>query len=159
MKPISTSTYTFSDLIGGGYVYVDKTANIHAIAAQAKGQYFIARPRRFGTSLLISTLRCLFQGGPVALGAKGAIPCCADFDKDGAADFATYMSKTKAPYFTRLPRSTKFRETWTLPMGSKGDAPVVGVYEDGQPAAPAVWTGTKWTYVTSDYTDCDLLDE
>ena len=101
----------------------------------------------------------LFQGGPVALGAKGAIPCCADFDGDGLADFATYMSNTKAPYFTRLPSSRKFRETWTLPMGSKGDAPVVGVYEDGQPAAPAVWTGTKWTYVTSDYTDCDLLDE
>ena len=62
MKPISTSTYTFSDLVGGGYVYVDKTANIHAIAAQAKGQYFIARPRRFGKSLLISTLQCLFEG-------------------------------------------------------------------------------------------------
>ena len=101
----------------------------------------------------------LFQGGPVALGAKGAIPCCADFDKDGAADFATYMSNTKAPYFTRLPSSRKFRETWTLPMGSKGDAPVVGVYEDGQPAAPAVWTGTKWTYVKSDYTDVDQLGE
>ena len=62
MKPISTSTYTFSDLVGGGYVYVDKTANIHAIASPAKGQYFIARPRRFGKSLLISTLQCLFEG-------------------------------------------------------------------------------------------------
>jgi len=62
MKPISTSTYTFQDLIGGGYVYVDKTAQIHAIAAQPKGQYFIARPRRFGKSLLISTLHCLFEG-------------------------------------------------------------------------------------------------
>ncbi len=62
MKLISTSTYTFSDLVGGGYVYVDKTANIHAIASPAKGQYFIARPRRFGKSLLISTLQCLFEG-------------------------------------------------------------------------------------------------
>ena len=61
MKPISTSTYTFEDLVGGGYVYVDKTANIHAIAAQAKGQYFIARPRRFGKSLLVSTLKALFE--------------------------------------------------------------------------------------------------
>ena len=62
MKPISTSTYTFEDLIGGGYVYVDKTADIHVLASQAKGQYFIARPRRFGKSLLISTLQCLFEG-------------------------------------------------------------------------------------------------
>ena len=62
MKPISTSTYTFEDLIGGGYVYVDKTADIHVLASQAKGQYVIARPRRFGKSLLISTLQCLFEG-------------------------------------------------------------------------------------------------
>ncbi len=62
MKPISTSTYTFSTLIEGGYVYVDKTAQIHAIASGKASQYFIARPRRFGKSLLISTLQCLFEG-------------------------------------------------------------------------------------------------
>ena len=62
MKPISTSTYTFSTLIEGGYVYVDKTALIHAIASGKASQYFIARPRRFGKSLLISTLQCLFEG-------------------------------------------------------------------------------------------------
>ncbi|MBP5543520.1 MAG: AAA family ATPase [Kiritimatiellae bacterium] len=62
MKPISTSTYTFSKLIGGGYVYVDKTALIHALAKEESPQYFIARPRRFGKSLLISTLQCLFEG-------------------------------------------------------------------------------------------------
>ena len=101
----------------------------------------------------------LFNGGPVALGAKGAIPCCADFDGDRKADFATYLSNTKAPYFSRLPSSTMFRETWTLPMGSKGDVPVVGVYKEGKPATPAVWTGTAWTYLDSDYTDVDLLDE
>ena len=61
MKPISTSTYTFSKLIGGGYVYVDKTAMIHALAEEESPQYFIARPRRFGKSLLISTLQCLFE--------------------------------------------------------------------------------------------------
>ena len=62
MKPISTSTYTFPKLIGGGYVYVDKTALIHALAKEASPQYFIARPRRFGKSLLISTLQFLFKG-------------------------------------------------------------------------------------------------
>ena len=61
MKPISTSTFTFSDLIGGGYVYVDKTAQIHRIAVPGKGQYFLARPRRFGKSLLLSTLKALFE--------------------------------------------------------------------------------------------------
>ncbi len=61
MKPISTSTYTFADLVGNGFVYVDKTAHIHRIASTGKGQYFIARPRRFGKSLLVSTLKALFE--------------------------------------------------------------------------------------------------
>ena len=100
-----------------------------------------------------------FQGGPVALGAKGAIPCCADFDGDGGADFGIYRSNTKAPYFQRLFSSSQFRETRTLPMGSKGDVPVVGVYETGEAPTPAVWTGTKWTYVDSSYTDVDLLGD
>ncbi|MFT5126768.1 MAG: hypothetical protein ACI8W8_000363 [Rhodothermales bacterium] len=62
MKPITTSSYTFSALIDGGYVYVDKTAQIHGIIAAHKGQYFLSRPRRFGKSLLLSTLKAIFQG-------------------------------------------------------------------------------------------------
>ena len=62
VKPISTSTFTFSNLVGGGFVYVDKTARIHALAAVPSAQYFLARPRRFGKSLLVSTLKAIFQG-------------------------------------------------------------------------------------------------
>jgi hypothetical protein len=62
MKPISTSTYTFSSLIEGGYLYVHKTAQIHRLIAEAKGQFFLSRPRRFGKSLLISTIKAIFQG-------------------------------------------------------------------------------------------------
>ena len=43
-----------------GYVYVDKTDLIYELA---KGHvYFLARPRRFGKSLLADTLRCYFEG-------------------------------------------------------------------------------------------------
>ena len=102
----------------------------------------------------------LFNDGPVALGAKGAIPCVADFDGDGKADFATYQSNAKAPYFSRLFSTAKFKETRTLPMGSKGDAPVVGVYETAHgPAAPAVWTGLAWTYYDSVWNLENVLDE
>ena len=62
LKPITTSTYTFPDVIGGGYVYVDKTAIIRELVRGAKEQYFCARPRRFGKSLLISTLQSIFEG-------------------------------------------------------------------------------------------------
>jgi hypothetical protein len=61
MKPLSTSIFTFQDLIDGGYLYVDKTRLIYDLISGYKGQYFLARPRRFGKSLLISTLKAIFQ--------------------------------------------------------------------------------------------------
>ncbi len=63
MKPINTSFYDFDRLIEGGYVYVDKTDRLYEIAKpQADGIYYLPRPRRFGKSLMISTLKALFQG-------------------------------------------------------------------------------------------------
>ena len=62
LKPITTSVYTFRDLIEGGFLYVDKTEQIQRLVAPSKGQYFLARPRRFGKSLLLSTLKSIFLG-------------------------------------------------------------------------------------------------
>lgn len=46
---------TFSKIIEQGYTYVDKTGYIKPLLKQ--GQYiFLSRPRRFGKSLLLSTL-------------------------------------------------------------------------------------------------------
>ena len=42
-------------------LYVDKTRHIHRLLEEGRF-YFMARPRRFGKSLTVSTLRCLFQG-------------------------------------------------------------------------------------------------
>ena len=44
-----------------GYVYVDKTALIHDMVSNGK-IYFLSRPRRFGKSLLVSTLKYYFMG-------------------------------------------------------------------------------------------------
>ena len=63
MKPINTSIYDFPTLITGGYVYVDKTAILYELAKPgADVLYYLPRPRRFGKSLMISTLKALFQG-------------------------------------------------------------------------------------------------
>ena len=63
MKPINTSIYDFPTLITGGYVYVDKTAQLYELAKPgADVLYYLPRPRRFGKSLMISTLKALFQG-------------------------------------------------------------------------------------------------
>lgn len=52
---------TFTEIIRGGYVYVDKTDLVWHLAHEAKF-VFLSRPRRFGKSLLTSTLECYFRG-------------------------------------------------------------------------------------------------
>lgn len=51
----------FKSIIEGGYVYVDKTALIQRLVKEGK-IYFLSRPRRFGKSLLMSTLGYYFKG-------------------------------------------------------------------------------------------------
>ena len=63
MEKIATDTYSFADIRKGGFVYVDKTAILKILADGSLGkQFFVARPRRFGKSLAVSTLQCLFEG-------------------------------------------------------------------------------------------------
>ena len=62
LKPLPTSTATFRDIIHGGFLYIDKTRHIYDLIHNAKGAYFLSRPRRFGKSLFISTLEELFSG-------------------------------------------------------------------------------------------------
>ena len=52
---------SFAQLREDGFVYVDKTALIHQLVTEGK-IYFLSRPRRFGKSLLVSTLKAYFQG-------------------------------------------------------------------------------------------------
>ena len=52
---------TFDQIIERGFVYVDKTDMVYSLATEGK-IYFLSRPRRFGKSLLLSTLRAYFEG-------------------------------------------------------------------------------------------------
>ncbi len=52
---------TFDQIIERGFVYVDKTDLVYSLATEGK-IYFLSRPRRFGKSLLLSTLRAYFEG-------------------------------------------------------------------------------------------------
>ena len=51
----------FESLRNGGFYYVDKTDLVYRLATEGK-YYFLSRPRRFGKSLLISTLKAYFLG-------------------------------------------------------------------------------------------------
>lgn len=51
----------FEKIIKGNYIYVDKTALIYKLVTEGS-IYFLSRPRRFGKSLLVSTLEAYFKG-------------------------------------------------------------------------------------------------
>ncbi|MCR5620779.1 MAG: AAA family ATPase, partial [Treponema sp.] len=52
---------TFEKIKAGNAVYVDKTRFIESLARNGC-PYFLSRPRRFGKSLFLSTLRSYFEG-------------------------------------------------------------------------------------------------
>jgi hypothetical protein len=61
-KFLPIGVYDFAQMIKGNFVYVDKTRHVYELARIPQAFYFLSRPRRFGKSLLVSTLRALFEG-------------------------------------------------------------------------------------------------
>lgn len=62
MQSLPIGIQTFRDIRNGNYLYVDKTRYIYEMVKDPKGVYFLARPRRFGKSLTLSTLKEIFEG-------------------------------------------------------------------------------------------------
>ena len=52
---------SFEQIIEDGYIYIDKTDLIYDLTHNGK-IYFLSRPRRFGKSLLVSTLENYYSG-------------------------------------------------------------------------------------------------
>ena len=52
---------SFENIRRDGYVYIDKTPLVYKMITEGK-PYFLSRPRRFGKSLLVSTLAAVFEG-------------------------------------------------------------------------------------------------
>jgi hypothetical protein len=61
MNLLSTGVQDFTYLRESNYIYVDKTKEILDFISEGKYMFF-SRPRRFGKSLLCSTLRCIYEG-------------------------------------------------------------------------------------------------
>jgi len=61
MKKLPIGLQNFKRIIEDGYLYVDKTQQIYDLVDKG-ALYFLSRPRRFGKSLLLSTLRYIFDG-------------------------------------------------------------------------------------------------
>ena len=61
MKKLPLGIQNFPEIRNGNYVYIDKTPMAFKLADSGK-YYFLSRPRRFGKSLFLDTLKCLFEG-------------------------------------------------------------------------------------------------
>ena len=53
---------TFSEIIKNDRLYIDKTEYVYRLAHTNSKYYFLSRPRRFGKSLLVTTLQSYFEG-------------------------------------------------------------------------------------------------
>ncbi len=61
MKQLPLGRQSFEGIIQDDNLYVDRTAEIHTMLKAGK-YLFLSRPRRFGKSLLVSTLKAIFEG-------------------------------------------------------------------------------------------------
>ncbi|MBF0242591.1 MAG: AAA family ATPase, partial [Desulfamplus sp.] len=61
MKKLPLGIQNFPEIRNDDYVYIDKTKIAYNLIATGK-YYFLSRPRRFGKSLFLDTLKCLFEG-------------------------------------------------------------------------------------------------
>ncbi|GAP71810.1 hypothetical protein SAMD00024442_19_10 [Candidatus Symbiothrix dinenymphae] len=61
LQELPIGIQSFADLRSKGYLYVDKTQVIHRLITSGK-PFFLSRPRRFGKSLLVSTMEAIFKG-------------------------------------------------------------------------------------------------
>ncbi len=62
IKKLPISKAVFRKLIEGNFCYVDKTKYIYELNETDTTYWFLSRPRRFGKSLLLDTLRAAFAG-------------------------------------------------------------------------------------------------
>ncbi|MDR0414302.1 MAG: AAA family ATPase, partial [Prevotellaceae bacterium] len=61
LKKLPVGIQIFEEIVEEGYVYVDKTRILLRLIENGKA-YFLARPRRFGKSLMLTTLEAIFMG-------------------------------------------------------------------------------------------------
>lgn len=62
LKRCPVGIQTFEEIISKDYLYIDKTEYVYQVANGVSKYCFLSRPRRFGKSLLTSTLHCYFAG-------------------------------------------------------------------------------------------------
>ena len=110
---------SFSEIREGGYVYVDKTAAIYSLTSTGK-YYFLSRPRRFGKSLLVTTMEAYFRGRKELF--KGL--AMETLEKDWTAYPVLHIDLTGSRYTSVSDLEEKldmFLSKWESTYGKNGD--------------------------------------
>jgi hypothetical protein len=76
-RVLSASVQEFRKIREDGQVYVDKTKRIYELIKPDGKTYFLSRPRRFGKSLLCSTIAAIFEGWQNLFGEIAGMPALA----------------------------------------------------------------------------------
>lgn len=125
MHKLPVDISTFSELRISNYIYVDKTQYTYSMITGGR-RYFLSRPRRFGKSLLISTLqeiltanKSLFDGLWISNSdyqwqEHGVI--CLDFSKLNASDAITLRHRLSSALET-------IAQNYNIEINEKNDAP------------------------------------
>lgn len=95
MKKTTVDRSSFEKLRNMNCIYVDKTKYVYDLVNDlSSSYYFISRPRRYGKSLMCSTLQCLFEGTRELF--KGLYIDNTDytFEKYPVLHFADYSTKS-----------------------------------------------------------------
>jgi len=77
MRLLPIGIQDFAKIREGSFVYVDKTPRIHRLISESAGAVFLSRPRRFGKSLMCSTLGAIFEGRRELFGEIAGRPALA----------------------------------------------------------------------------------
>lgn len=100
-----------------GYTYVDKTGDIFKLASEGS-YYFLSRPRRFGKSLLLSTMRAYFEGRRELFDGLAI----AELEKDWVQYPVLYLDLNTREYTDKdslIAELNKHLEQWESDYGDK----------------------------------------
>ncbi|TDO94057.1 putative AAA-ATPase [Halanaerobium saccharolyticum] len=64
MQDLVTDRAYFKSIIESNSLYIDKTEFVYKIASSEEKFFLLNRPRRFGKSLFVNTLKSFYQGDP-----------------------------------------------------------------------------------------------
>ncbi len=161
MQPITKDNCDFPTLRQNGCVYVDKTACFHRLAKDPQAHlFFLARPRRFGKSLMISTLKAMFQGRKDLFEGLAIMDTDWDWEKEkrpvihlnmglcAAADYETFaatlpgcveraLASAGAPYDSAKMPSENFGNAIDY-LSDRGSPPAILIDEYDDPVARAL---------------------